>query len=222
MKRKFLHLYLEWLYQEKNGLPPKVWAFGWHKHTHNLFQDDGVYGNRRNLRDEMVEFVQWLNKNFIGKHTKEGSQITRYSNVEETAKEFLKWERCFPQAPSFNYPVKEQNWQVYPYYLKGLAKELMYSHYVEGIKDFRDSGVKVHKLIKTKGRNWKFRGGRLASSVPTQDIYILWSERGLNTIDFSNFIKGKLIRIDGRTGESTLHESKKLEVSEVPVIGKVK
>lgn len=218
MKRKFLHLYLEWLYQIKNNLPPKVWVFGWHEHTNNMYKDDASYGNARNLRDEVIEFIEWLNENFINRQSKQGQIIAKYSNVEETANDYLRWEEEFPQASSFNYPTQERDWEAYSYKLKGLARELMYSHYKKEISDFKNVGVEVHKLIRTNGRNWDYENGKVVCSGPIEEIYIIWSEEGTKTVDFSRYIKGKVNCIDAKTGESKVQESNRLLVFETPII----
>lgn len=215
MKRKFLHLYLEWLYQRKNGLPPKVWVFGWHEHTHNLFGDDGQYGNRRNLRDEVVELVEWLNRNFIASRRERGRPVVQYSNVEEVADEFLKWEKEHPEASSFNYPVKKRDWEAYPYRLKGLAKELIYSHYVEEVAGL---GVNAHRLVRTNGRHWRFQSGKIVSSGDLEEIYLFWSDNGSKEVDLSKVIRGEIVCVDGVTGEVMQTKGPKQKVSEIPIV----
>jgi hypothetical protein len=215
MKRKFLHLYLEWRYQQEKGLLPKVWVLGWHEHTNNLYPDDGRYGNPRNLRDEVMEFVQWLNENFIGKKTKSGQEMAQYSNVEEVAQEYLAWEKRFPEASSFNYATKEQDWQLYPYYLKGLARELMYSHYVEEVGGL---GIQAHKLARTSGRYWSFQNGKMVSSQPQQEIYLLWSEEGAKSVNLSRWISNPVVCVDGLSGNSLVQDAQKLKVSELPIV----
>jgi len=214
MERKFLHLYLEWRSWKGNEDPKdeKIWAFGWHEHPHNLFADDGAYGNERNLRDEVQEFVTWLNENFIS------PGIARYASVEGVAQAFYGWEEAHPGESSFDYPVRERDWELYPYKLKGITRELMYAHYVREITAFRDQGVYVHELLKTDGRNWRYKNGEIVSDGPTRPIYILWGKEGGRTIDFSTVVEGDIHCTDGETGAESLWPAQGLRVTEVPIV----
>jgi hypothetical protein len=214
MQRKFLHLYLEWRYRQGSEDPAdeKIWVFGWHEHPNKLFADDGAYGNIRNLRDEIQEFVGWLNENFIGRG------IAKYAGVEEVAQAFRAWEAAHPSESSFSYPVRERDWDLYPYKLKGLTRELMYDHYEREITAFRDQGVYVHELLKTDGRNWRYESGQIVSDGPTWPIYVLWSESGERTIDFSGVLAGPIKCVAGRTGIETAQSASSLRVTEEPII----
>ncbi len=220
MKRKFWHLYLEWLDRQKSANPAdqRVWVFGWHEHTNNLFADDGAYGNIRNLRDEVREFVNWLNEHFVNKRPADGKLIAQYATTEEVADAFRAWETAHPGQSSFNYPVRVRDWNAYPYQLKGLARELLYAHYETEITAFRAQGVNVHKLLKTDGRNWVYQNGRVVSTKPTWDIYLLWSEAGEKTVDFSNVLTGTLKCVAGRSGAETVQSATSLRIPEEAIV----
>lgn len=215
MQRKFLHLYLEWRVQLASQ---KVWIFGWHEHNNNLLADDGTYGNTRNLRDEVREYVTWLNENFISKRTPDGKLIAQYATTEEVAQGFETWEVAHAGESSFNYPVRVRDWEVYPYQLKGLTRELMYAHYGQEITAFQDQGVNAHKLLKTDGRNWSYQSGRIVSAKPTWNIYLLWSDEGEKTIDLSSVLAGTVKCVAGRSGSETVQLSTSLRVGEEPMI----
>lgn len=220
VKRKFWHLYLEWLARQKSAssAEQRMWVFGWHEHTNNLFADDGAYGNIGNLRDEVREFVNWLNENFVNKRTSDGKLIVKYATVEEVANDFRAWEQAHPGQSSFNYPVRVRDWNAYPYQLKGLTRELMYAHYEAEITAFRAQGVSAHKLLKTDGRNWVYQGGRAASTRPTWPIYLFWSDVGDKTIDFSNVLIGTIKCVAGRSGTETSQSAVALRVTEEPMV----
>jgi hypothetical protein len=209
LQRKFLHLYLEWRHSS-HDTRHSPFVFGWHEHTNDLFPDDAT-GRQKKLRRELVELVEWLNANFIGKGA-------RYANTDEVRDEFLAWEKAHPQQSSFNYPVRTRDWEKYPYQLKGLARELMYAHCAQEITTFKDKGVHVHKLLKTDGRTWDMRGREVVCTKPTKDIYLLWGEKGTQTIDFSSVVAGKLRRVEGASGKESAADSKSLIVSTEPVI----
>lgn len=220
MKRKFWHLYLEWQLRQKNPNPTdqRVWVFGWHEHTFELSGDDGVYGNMRALRDEVRAYVTWLNENFMNKRTADGKLIAKYAITEEVAQAFRAWEATHPGQSSFNYPVRVRDWNVYPYQLKGLTRELVYAHYETEITTFRDRGVNVHKLLKTDGRNWRYQASRIVSTGPIWPIYLLWSESGEKTIDFSSVVTGTLKCASGLGGAETAQSTASLRVTEEPII----
>ncbi|MEW6142221.1 MAG: hypothetical protein AB1597_03565 [Chloroflexota bacterium] len=218
MERKFLHLYLEW---RNSSLPEpgsmKVWVFGWHEHTGDLFPDDAL-GRGHKMRGAVTEFVDWLNTNFIGKKTSDGNLIAEYANTDEVRNDFLLWEKSHPGQSSFNYPLRVRDWDNYPYQLKGLARELMYAHYEQEVMLFRDKGVHIHKLLKTEGRNWEVRGGKVVSTGATKDIYVLWADKGEVVTDLSGFIGGKVRRVEGKSGTESVVDGKKLTVPEEPII----
>ncbi len=113
--------------------------------------------------------------------------------------------------------MRVRDWNVYPYQLKGLAGDLMYAHYEQEITAFRAQGVHAHQLSKTDGRNWSYQGGRIVSSQPTWPVYLLWSEAGAQTIDFSGVITGSLNCVAGRSGAETLQSAASLPVPEEPI-----
>jgi hypothetical protein len=220
MQRKFWHLYLEWLNRQKSTNPAeqRVWVFGWHEHTNNLFADDDTYGNIRNLRDEVREYVTWINDHFISKRTTDGKLIAKYATAEEVANTFRAWETAHPGQSSFSYPVRVRDWDLYPYQLKSLTRELMYAHYEGEITAFRAKGVNAHKLLKTDGRNWVYQNGRVASTKPAWDVYLLWSEVGEKTVDFSGVLSGTVKCTTGRGGAETVQPAASLRVTEEPII----
>ncbi len=248
MQRKFLHLYLEWRvtsgeWRETRHPSPVArhspWVFGWHEHTNNLYSDETVKvppsraGSR--LRGAVVEFVEWLNDNFVGKTVRSQARseasavgnatslslrgslqtrlIAKYSSTDEVRDAFLAWEKAHPGQSSFNYPVQVRDWEKYPYQLKGLARELIYAHYAQEITAFKEKGVHVHKLVKTDGRNWRIRDGKVVCDGATKDIYLLWSDRGEVTVDFSGVVKGKVRRVEGKRGNESVVGAKNLVVS---------
>jgi len=220
MKRKFLQVYLEWrlsAMRDPQRAAQKVWVFGWHEHTNDLFPDDAA-GRRRKLRGPLMEFVEWLNANYVARTLPDGSLITRYSNTDEVREAFLAWEAAHPGQSSFNYPVQVRDWKLYPYELKGLAWELMYAHYNEEIAAFMDRGVHVCRMAKADGRNWELCESGTVSSGPVRDLYLLWSNKGEVVVDVSDIIGGDARQVEGRSGNEAVVDTKNLTVSEEPII----
>ncbi|HPA17218.1 MAG TPA: hypothetical protein PLU30_05690 [Verrucomicrobiae bacterium] len=213
MRRKFLHLYLEC----QSSRAPRIWVFGWHEHTSDIFPDDAPHRQRK-FRGAVTEFVGWLNANFIGTSDSGHGPVARYSTTEEVREAFLSWEKAYPRRSSFNYDARTPDWEKFPYHLKGLAWALICSHHDRQIDHFKAQGVHVHKLSKTPARNWELRDGAVTATAPVSDIYLLWSDRGDAVIDFSGTIPGRAERMAGAGGARTVVETGKLVIGNEPII----
>ena len=138
-QREFIHLYLEWLYRiRENRDPDKVWVFGFSIHPYNLYSSEKIKNDPiglKTLREEFVEMVEWMNRYFINKRTKEGYLIAKYSTTYEIYDEFMEWEKEHQGESSFEYNEKTTDFSKYPYFLKGLAKALLNSHLVSWRKE---------------------------------------------------------------------------------------
>lgn len=216
MRRKFLHLYLE----RRNAREDRVWIFGWHEHTSDLFPADGRRG-ARNFRSAVTGFVEWLNANFIGGGNPDGRPAVRYSNTDEVRDAFLSWERARPNRSSFSYEARSCDWEKYPYRLRGLAWALICSHHEREIDYFKKQGVHAHRLMKAPDRDWYLEGGQVKTAAPPQEIYLLWSDRGEVTIDFGQFASGRLQCIAGSGARSMVDAGKLLVGSEPIVVHKI-
>lgn len=212
MRRKFLHLYLE----RRDTTDDKVWVFGWHEHTSDLFPFDGRRG-ARNFRSAVTEFVGWLNASFVGPCHSGGTPAVRYSNTDEVRDAFLSWERAKPNRPSFAYDARSCDWEEYPYRLKGLAWALICSHHDREIGEFSKQGVHAHRLLKAPDRDWYLDGGQVKTTGRLQEIYLLWSDRGDVPIDLSAFVSGRLQCITG-SGARSVADAGKLSVGREPIV----
>lgn len=218
MRRKLLHLYLEWSHAARTAPDGRVWVFGWHEHTNDLFPDEMQGRFLRKLRGPLAEYIDWLNDHFIGRRTPDGRLIAVYANTDQVQRAFLAWEKAHPGESSFHYPAVERDWERYPHRLKHLTWELMYSHHVEEIRALDGQGVHVHKLLRTEGRDWAIRDGAVAATGPTQVCYLVWSERGGTTVDFSGIVTGRLRTVGGRTGKKCVVDATALPLADEPLI----
>lgn len=219
MRRKFLHLYLEWHARQLGGvLEQRVWSFGWHEHTQNLTGEDGVYGNIANLRDEVREMVGWLNDNFIDQRTPQGKRIARWTTAREVAAEFADWQNANPGVSSFDYTANTTDWNRYPYRLQGLARELMYTHHETELTELRARGVIAHRLLKTDGPAWTYENGRIVSTSATWPVFLLWAEESEKTVDLSTVAGTTLTCIDGITGAASTPDARAVRISTTPLV----
>jgi hypothetical protein len=105
---EFLELYTNWRARELSGAAPKVWTFGWGVHTQDLNEGS-------ESRAAIQEIIPWLSENFIGASSPSGHPIARYASYIEVRDEYLAWEAENPSVSSFNYDLKEADYNAYPY-----------------------------------------------------------------------------------------------------------
>lgn len=219
MKRKFLFALSEWSYRAETGAEPKVFTFSWLEHLNNIDGNDNARGDIRNMRDEVEEFVGWLNENYVGRSIA-GGPVARYASLYDIERSFLEWENLFPGSSSFSYTPTCIDWEVYPYMLKGLAGELAFSQFAGELDAFKSMGVSAYRLFKTYGRNWGFDGGEIVCSGDMEEIYVLMA--GAPTIvDFSRVFPGEVTLVAGRDGATSQADSSSIEVSTEPLVVKV-
>ncbi len=215
MQRKFMHVYHE-ARREGTGTDARIWVLGWHEHLGNIAGDDGKGGDIRSLRDEVRTMVTWLNDNFINKPTLEGGVVAKYATAGQVAAVFRDWEKANPGKSSFHYSAQAQDWNLYPYALEGLSRELANSHYDSELSSFRGQGVNAHKLLKTEGQTWAYVNGNITSTTPIWPIYLLWTDQSAATIDFSS-VGARLRCIDGLSGAQQLLVASALIVTQTPM-----
>ncbi len=228
MQRKFYHIYLEWKNRERDALSAdnRVWVFQWHEHTINIGFDDGQWGGptpSQNYRDEVVEFITWLNETWINTQTADGTLIARYSNVDTVVAEFNTWEADHPGESSFNYTATVQDWNQYPYRLQGLTRELIGAMYEEDMPIFDAQGGHVVRLTRGLPRDsWTYdAAGNLAPTATRADtdtIYMIWSDEGAKVGDFSSVLTGDVTVIDGESGAASTVPATSVAYSEIPII----
>jgi hypothetical protein len=186
LQRRFLMLYTEWLGRVRSGAEDKIWTFGFVYHPN--------YTDR--YLNDLSEFLDWLDRYFIGKTTPEGYTIARYATIGEIAQEFLDWEIAHPGASSFSYVRGEP----YPYtyaFIPTILEDSAYEEHVnlgDAISCFRFS-----------------TGGQL--------IYLLWSDAGDKSVDLSQIINGQVSVIDF-TGQENVQEASRVQLTEKPLIVK--
>jgi hypothetical protein len=93
MKRRFLMIYLEWLYRVRNGVDDKIWVWGFNTHACQNFLQ----------RDAVEEMLQWLNEYFVNHTVETGDTIAVYATGSEIYRKYLDWEANHPGVSSFSY-----------------------------------------------------------------------------------------------------------------------
>jgi hypothetical protein len=183
LKRHFLMLYLEWLNRERTGAEDRVWTFGFVYHPN--------YGERYN--EDVIDFLNWLDRYFVGHSSPYGNQIARYATVAEVGQEYLAWEAEHPNTSSFRYVAGDP----YPYSYSvspTMLEDALYDSKIEF-----GSGVNCYKFL---------RNG--------EPIYVLWSDPGRQTVDFSSEVSGQ-VQITDRNGVQSFVDSTEVELTEAPL-----
>jgi hypothetical protein len=182
LQRRFLMLYAEWVARVRTGAQDKVWVFGFVYHPN--------YGDR--YTDAVVDFLDWLDQNFIGETTPEGYTIARYASVGEIGQEFEEWEADHPGTSSFNY-VRDDP---YPYSYPSVASMLENAAYEAEVD--MGAGVSCYRLS--------------AEGCPT---YMLWSDRGEQTVNLKE-LSGQ-VRVTDAYGQESFADAAALPLTEAPL-----
>jgi hypothetical protein len=149
------------------------------------------YGDMYNA--DIQEFLSWLDEHFVGKTSPHGNVIARYASVGEIATEYEVWEDEHPGVSSFSY-VRDDP---YPYTYELMPIMLDGAAY-EGDVDL-GAGITAFELSK-QGR----------------PIYLLWSDLGERTVDFSSELAGQ-VRVTSASGVAGTQDAATLYVTEEPV-----
>jgi hypothetical protein len=183
LQRRFLMLYTEWLNRERTGTNDMVWTFGFVYHPN--------YGDRYNA--ELVEFLAWLDTNFVGKVSTHGNIIAQYADISDIAQQFYSWEAENPGKSSFSYVLNDP----YPYTYEIVPRMLENAAYEANV----DLGQAVTCFRLSKDG---------------QPIYLLWSNAGEQTVDFSSQLNGQVLTTDA-AGVQSIHEGSSLHLTEEPL-----
>lgn len=210
MKRRFLHAFLERREQERLGLPPKVWTFGWTMHGFDLYPEGAA--RRVSQRKNVQELVEWINASFV-------PAAARWATPNDVAREFYAWEKQHPGVSSFHYPHRKQNWDAYPFRLKGLAKALISAHYVRAISDWRGQGVEVHEFERVKPGSAWYTDDANAVRVrgETTKLYIVWAGKPAK-VDLSKLAGLKVTVIRGGGGQGRSVDANTVAVDAEPLV----
>ena len=122
IKRRFLMIYLEWLYRVRKGVDDKIWVWGFNTHAcQNSLQ-----------RDAVEEMLSWLNEHFINHTLDTGDTIAVYATGSEIYQKYLNWETRNPGRSSFSYVDGDP--YPYTYYaMPTLLEEAAYDSYLDSI-----------------------------------------------------------------------------------------
>lgn len=189
LQRQFLMLYAEWLKQERTSADDRIWSFGFVYHPN--------HGDKYN--EDLIEFLDWLEKYFINKKSQNGNTIAKYATISEISREFLAWEKSHRGVSSFNYKKGDP----YPYSFSALAEQLPGADYEETVDLGKD--ISCFKFVKEK-----------------ESIFLVWSNKGNQEVDFSKVLSGEVIVIDASTGKEIQQDAGKLKLSEEPNLIKKK
>jgi hypothetical protein len=148
------------------------------------------YGDQHNAA--IAEFLSWLDENFIGATSPHGNIIARYATLAEIAQEFYTWEAKHPGVSSFNF-VRDDP---YPYTYAIVPEMLDGAAYEDTVN--LGEGVTCFRLSKDG-----------------QPIYLLWSDMGMQTVDFSTQLQGQMSVTDA-AGQHSLQDATTLHLSEEP------
>jgi hypothetical protein len=145
------------------------------------------------FNDTFEAFLDWLDEGFIGGGSPHGNVIAEYATVGEIADAFYAWEAANPGVSSFSYARDDP----YPYTYPALATMLDDAAYEGEV----DAGPE------TAGYRFTKEG---------QQIYMLWSLSGTQTIDLSGELSGPVLATSAY-GDVATADASSLTVTEDPL-----
>jgi hypothetical protein len=149
------------------------------------------YGDQYNA--DIQKFLSWLDEHFIGKASVHGNVIARYSSVGEIAAEYEAWEDKHSGVSSFSFQADDP----YPYTYE-LAPIMLEGAAYVGDVDLGE-GVNCFQLSKEG-----------------HPIYLMWSDIGERTVDFSGEVAGQ-VRVTKVAGAESTQDSAAIDVTEEPL-----
>jgi hypothetical protein len=141
----------------------------------------------------LAEFLTWLDSNFVGQTTPDGLVIAQYATLGEIASQFYSWEAANPGVSSFNYV----NGDPYPYSHPVVPEKLEGADYLGEVNLGPDITC------------YQFSAG-------DQSIYLIWSNIGTQSIDFSAQLSGNVI-VTMMNGDQSSQQPAALSISEEPM-----
>ena len=227
MQRRFLQIVAERREQQRQGLPPKIWNFGWTMHASDLNPEDGPPRRtrrgtpRHSRRAQIVEIVTWINENFL-------PEVAVWKTSNQVAADFYAWEGENPGVSSFHYPHRKVVWEDYPYVLRGAAGALMHSHFVSEVDGLVSDEVKLYELVRVQANSeWveDERGRPVARKVvepgkagDTTRLLFGWSQGDVHEVDLSRYGLGTVTLIDGVSGERRPAGAGSVPVGPKPIV----
>ncbi len=141
----------------------------------------------------LSDFLSWLDQYFIGKKSPYGNTIARYATVSDIGREYLAWEKAHPGVSSFTYVGRDP----YPYTyatVPTMLKDATYEAHVS-----LGQGVSCFRLRKAG-----------------KPIYLMWSNQGQRTVDFSVQVSGQ-VRVTDAAGKASTVSAATLSLTEEPL-----
>jgi hypothetical protein len=188
MKVEFLKIYMEWLRHDRLNDDNRIWSFGWGTHDHVNY----LY------RSVELNLLQWLNDNFVGHTSPQGSLIAQYASFDDVAEAFWAWEAAHPGQSSFSYTPGNP----YPYSYHGLVNLLAYNHHQEEINTWLPQGIHVHALADSSDH----------------ERWLLWKDNGQAIINFSSVYSQPLLSYDPISGQAANVSPTSVTVTEEPLL----
>jgi hypothetical protein len=140
-----------------------------------------------------ADFLDWLDTYFIGKTSQYGNVIAQYATTGDIEKQFLAWEAQHPNTSSFSYVIDDP----YPYTYEILPTMIGNASF-EGMINL-GMGVTAYKF-----------------SNNGDIVYLLWSDLGDKTIDFSSELSGQVVITDS-LGNLSVVDASSITLTQEPL-----
>ena len=213
LKRRFIDIYLQWLYAQATGQTPRIWTFGLMTHPDSNAQH----------QDDMLEMLGWLAQ-MTDLESPFGGPVAEFITDTELLERYRTWEAAHPGVSSFSFDLEAYEAgedAPYPYDLEGMVLATHDSEFVDLRDDWADDGVMVVELVHRHVERLAPRpNGMVRTTIGDleETLYLLWTESHPVVIDMSDEVSPSIFGCDGVTGDVETLDSSAVTVTSVPQV----
>ena len=213
LKRRFIDIYLQWLYAQVTGQTPRIWTFGLMTHPSSNAQH----------QEDMLEMLGWLAQ-MTDLESPFGGPVAEFITDTALLERYRAWEAAHPGVSSFSFDLEayEAGEDVpYPYDLEGMVLATHDGEFVAIRDDWADDGVMAIELVhRHVERSAPRPNGLVTTTIGDLEeaLYLLWTEGDPVVIDMSAEVGPSLFGCDGVTGDVEALDSSAVTVTSVPQV----
>lgn len=215
LQRHFLAVMAERQERYRLGMPPLVFSFAAMTHPdQNAGLHEEVGGLYRWL-------ARWTNRTFPG-----SGQVAQFTTDAGVREALEAWEDEYSGLSSFTFDydayLEDPTSQSWPYLLEGVVTGMRDAELDDEVKTWRPQRVVAFRLDKrymVRGEpNEDGQEPLCVSEDILGQMYLVWSNAGPKTIDFSSELPGVVFVRDGATGVLTAASAASLAVTGKPML----
>jgi hypothetical protein len=213
LKRRFIDLYMQWLYSQVTGQTPRIWTFGIMTHP----------GSNAQFQDEMRDMLEWLAE-MTAQESPFGGPVAEFITDTSLLARHEAWEAQYPGVSAFSFDLEayEAGEEVpYPYDLEGMVLATHDGELVGFLDSWADEGVIAIELVHRHVERSEVQpNGSVTTTIGglEESLFLLWTPGDPVVIDMSAEVGPSLFRCDGVTGAVDAIAGSAVTVTHVPQV----